>query len=181
LRVLGLDPGAARMGFACLAPGDEAENKVPIYLGSGFLGLERQSNGKKQEPYQEYKLRLIHHWVEKSNHLLDMFEPDEVVSEIVPVVGGGNFVVATQSQLAATAITTFQAVAVQRKVPIRQVGATTVKARIGGKKDATKVGVRNGVIQLIPELAERKSNWTKVFEEPDALAITLTHMGFRIG
>lgn len=103
------------------------------------------------------------------------------MSEIVPVVGGGNFVAATQSQLAATAVTTFQGIAVDRGYEIKQIGATTIKKKIGGKQKATKVGVRNGVIELLPILVDHKKQWTKIFEEPDALAVGLTDLGYSIG
>jgi Holliday junction resolvasome RuvABC endonuclease subunit len=182
LKVLAIDPGGIRQGYACVErPEDQEENKPPIYHGSGLLGVKRLSNGKKAEPYQEWRLRIIEFWAVKAVELLDLFKPDRVVSEIVPVVGGGNFVAATQSQLAATAVTTFQAIAANRGYEIKQIGATTVKAKIGGGKKATKVVVRNGVIKLIPMLADHKKEWTKEFEVPDALAVGLTDLGYSIG
>lgn len=181
MKVLGLDPGAARGGYACVAQPEEGENKPPISLGSGYFCVPRGSNGSKQEPYQQYKLGVIRAWVPWAHYLLDEFEPDVVVSEIVPVVGGGNFVVATQSQLAAAQINTVHAVAYDRGYTIKQVGATSVKAKIGGAKNASKVKVRNGVIEIIPDLAERKKDWVKVFEEPDSLAIALTELGYSVG
>jgi Holliday junction resolvasome RuvABC endonuclease subunit len=182
VKVLAFDPGGVRQGFACVERSEDGqENKPPIYHGSGYFGVKRLTNGKKDEPYQEWRLRIIEFWVEKADDLLRFYKPDRVVSEIVPVVGGGNFVAATQSQLAGTANTTVQSVAVDRGYPIAQVGATTVKAKIGGSKKATKVAVRNGVIKLMPLLADRKRQWTKIFEEPDALAICLTSLGYSIG
>jgi Holliday junction resolvasome RuvABC endonuclease subunit len=182
LKVLAFDPGGIRQGYACIErPEDQEENKPPIYYGSGVLGVKRLTNGKKAEPYQEWRLRIIEFWVEKADDLLRIYKPDRVVSEIVPVVGGGNFVAATQSQLAATAVTTVQGIAVDRGYEIKQIGATTIKKKIGGKQKATKVVVRNGVIQLIPLLADRKKEWTKVFEVPDALAVGLTDLGYSIG
>lgn len=173
---MSFDPGAERMGFGVLVRDGD---KAPQYIASGNLGLTRAGN--KKEPYQEYRLRLISMWVEEAEELLDRYQPDVVVSEIVPVVGGGNFVVATQSQLAATAITTVQAIAVRKGYEIKQVGATTVKAAIGGSKKATKVAVRNGVIKLIPRLEVEKKRWTKTFDESDAIAVGLTHLGYKNG
>lgn len=181
MKVLSIDPGATRLGFGIIEREGEDKTKSKLrYHGSGYYGLSRGTNKSKKEPYQEYRLRLIVFWVEEVKALLNSHKPDVVVSEIVPVVGGGNFVVATQSQLASTAITTIQAIAVNEGYEIKQIGATTVKARIGGGKKATKVAVRNGVMKLMPQLADRKAQWTKVFEEPDALAVGLTHLGCKI-
>lgn len=170
MRVLGIDPGAEHLGWAVI----QKEKDGPKYVGSGVFGVKRE----EKEKYQPYKLRLIQFWVKHTDYLLDSYVPDLLVSEIIPVVGGGNFVAATQSQLAATAITTIQAIAGVRGYKIEQVAANTVKKRIGGKKDATKVQVRNGVYRQLPELKVRGTEWTKHFDEPDAIAIALTHLGY---
>lgn len=173
--VLSFDPGAERMGYAVLK---REKNRTIAKLGYGQLGVPRQRNKEnKQEAYHEYRMKVIDFWLAEAPALIESFAPDIIVNEIVPVVGGGNFVVATQSQLAGTAITIVQAVAKQRGVPIEQVGATTVKARIGGGKKATKVAVRNGVFKIMPELEVHKKEWTKVFDISDAFAIGLTYLG----
>lgn len=171
MRILAFDPGGERMGFGCL----EQESEEIKYLGSGLLGLH-QGNKK----YQHYRLDLIDMWVKEADTLLRSYEPDVVVSEIVPPVGGSapNQV---QRQLALTAITTVQAIARTRSVKIEQMSATTVKADIGGSNKATKVSVRNGVIKLIPRLADRKRQWTSVFDESDALAVALSYLGYKNG
>ncbi len=182
-RVLSFDPGAERCGWAALERDKEiGKNKRPEYLGLGHFGLKRQVNGSKLK-YQEYRLRLLDYWISKTPELLDTYRPDAVVAEIVPVVGGGNFVVATQSQLAATAITAIQVIAKQYHVPVAQIGATTVKTKIGGSKKATKVAVRNGVIKLMPELEEFKKEWikAKVHDISDAVAIGLAFWGYSNG
>lgn len=173
--VLSFDPGAERMGYAVL---EQGKNKDIKRLGYGQLGVQRQRNKQnKQEAYHEYRMKVIDFWLEEAPILINSFKPDIIVNEIVPVVGGGNFVVATQSQLASTAITVVQTVAKQIGVPIEQIGATTVKAKIGGGKKATKVAVRNGVFKIMPELEVHKKEWTKVFDISDAFAIGLTHLG----
>jgi Holliday junction resolvasome RuvABC endonuclease subunit len=182
-RLLALDPGAERQGWIVFERSEKSKSKPPISLALGYFGVPRnlkESKDKKDNtPYQEYRLSVIDLWTEQTPILLERYEPDEVVSEIVPPVGGGNFVVATQSQLAQTAITTVQVVSKQYGVPVYQVGATTVKANIGGNKKATKVVVRNGVFKLCPELEIHKKEWTKVFEVSDAAAIGLTHWGYK--
>jgi Holliday junction resolvasome RuvABC endonuclease subunit len=181
MRVLAFDPGAERCGYCCLETG-------PVYVGSGINGLKRESirtsptKNKlavtKSEPYQGYRLKLIDFWTKRGVQLLDEFKPDEVVSETVPAVGGGNFIVAAQGALASTAITVIQCLCFQKGIPVKQIGATTVKTKIGGKKDATKVKVRDGVLSLMPEQAHRAKEWTKVFDESDAYAIALAYLGY---
>jgi Holliday junction resolvasome RuvABC endonuclease subunit len=174
-RVLAFDPGAERMGFACIAKGEE--NKDPVYYGSGHFGLSRKGN---ESSYQEYRLNLIALWVEEAPKLIGAHQPDIVVNEIVPPVGGSG-ANQVQRQLATTAITTIQAVAIQSGLPIRQIGANTVKARIGGGKKASKVQVRNGVLHLMPDMQHKKKEWTKVFDECDAFAVALTELGYQVG
>lgn len=185
MKVLAFDPGGIRQGFAVVGRSeDDDKSKPPTYYGSGYFGCVRHSNGSKDEPYQEWRLRILALWVDEASRLLREYKPDLVVSEIVPVVGGGNFVAATQSQLAATAITATQAIAVDRGVQIKQVGATTVKARIGRSKKATKPKVRDGVLELLPQLEHRRPEWTgdkAIWDEPDAIAVGLTHLGYKNG
>ena len=179
-RLLSFDPGAERCGWAALEReiSEKGKNKPPSYLGLGYFGLERRVNGSSTK-YQKYRLQLLDFWIEKTPELLDRYRPDIVVAEIVPVVGGGNFVVATQSQLAATAITAIQIIAKQHKIPVEQIGATTTKKRIGGKNKATKVAVRNGVFEIMPELVDFKKEWTKMFDVSDAVATGLAYWGYR--
>lgn len=179
-RLLAFDPGAERQGWIVFERSEKDKNKPPTHLGLGYFGVPRNVNGSKTK-YQPYRLSVLDLWIEQTPALLDRYQPDEVVSEIVPPVGGGNFVVATQSALALCAITTVQVIAKQRGIPTHQVGATTVKTNIGGNKEATKVGVRNGVIEICPGLEEYKKEWTKVFEVSDAAAVGLTHWGYKNG
>lgn len=175
--VLSFDSGAARMGWASvgLAAG-LYQMQVPYYHMSGVLPLERE--GKK---FQEYRKDLIAELCESIPVLFDFVNPDEIVNETIPAVGGGNFVAAAQSYLANTAITVVQTLATQAGIPWRQIGATTVQAQIaiGRRKGSktTKVMVRNGVIAYLPELEPRKSNWVKIFDEPDAIAVGLAALG----
>lgn len=167
MKVLSFDSGAKRMGWAALG----REDGKPYYHLSGILELIRGSS----EPFQHYRIRLTTEVVNSAKVLIETFDPDEIVSETIPAVGFNN---GTQSYLANVAITSVHAVALACGLPIYQIGANTVKTRIavGGK---TKPRVRNGVFQLLPELEKRKSDWVKVFDEPDAIAVGLTHLGFR--
>ena len=173
--VLAFDPGAERMGYAAM---NALPNKPITRLGYGHLGVTRERNSQnKPEAYHGYRMKLIDFWLKMAPELIQTYKPDIIVNEIVPVVGGGNFVAATQSQLAGTAITVVHAIAKQNGIPVEQIGATTVKANIGGGGKATKVAVRNGVFKLIPELEVHKKEWTKMFDVSDAFAIGLTYLG----
>jgi Holliday junction resolvasome RuvABC endonuclease subunit len=178
MRGLFLDPGAIRMGW-CVLDKEEAKNKPPTRVGHGIFGVERERNGSKI-PFQEYRLKLLDFWIKVTPDLLTKYNPDVVVAEIVPPVGGGNFVVATQSQLATAAITTVQVVCKQQSVALEQIGATTVKSRIGGSKKATKVMVRKGVLKLMPDTKDFEKEM-KIADLSDAFAIGLAHWGFEIG
>lgn len=173
MRILAFDPGAKRCGWSVL---EEAESKPAfLYIDSGIAGIVR---GKK-EAYQEYRLRLVNYWVIKTETLLTRYEPDHIIAEIVPAVGGGNFVVATQSQLALCVVTTIQAVAVWEGIEFSQVAAGKVKRNIGGVKDASKAKIRNQVLDIFPGLADRRKEWMKTFDEPDAIAIGLHKLGYK--
>lgn len=170
MRLLAIDPGAFKCGW-CVLQGEP--DQVPNSIASGIFGLERG----KDEKYQPYRLRLIQFWVKQADYLLSSHKPDLVVNEIIPAVGGGNFVIAAQSQLAATAITTIQTIAYQKSIEVRQIGATTVKKKIAGNGKATKVQVRNGVYAILPETKIFHNEWTKVYDQSDAFAIGLTAWG----
>lgn len=110
--------------------------------------------------------------------LIMTYRPTVIANEIVPPVtathgGGGTFASnGVQAQLAATAVTTLQAVAIGLEVPVRQVSAITVKTQIGGAKSASKVKVRNGVFEHFPEIKDEKwAEWVKVHDESDACGV----------
>lgn len=155
------------------------DGSTPIYYLSGILELP--GNGEKP---QVYRVELVKEVTASFDALLELTQPDYVVNEIIPSVGGGNFAAAGQSYLANTAVTVCQAVATLRGVPFVQIAANSVQAKIAvGRKGRkiSKVQVRNGVIQLLPELADRKKDWVKVFDEVDAIAIGLVELGFKNG
>jgi Holliday junction resolvasome RuvABC endonuclease subunit len=173
MRVIGIDPGAERLGWAVVESG-----ATPKEVAVGIYGLKRHGNEKK-EPYHEYRLRLIEYWRVRAEELLNSFKPDIMYNEIVPVVGGGNFVAATQSQLASTALTVLQLEAFRQGIEVKQIGANTVKKNIGGGKKATKVKVRNGVYRLLPTTERFKKEWVKVHDSSDACAIALCGLGYK--
>jgi Holliday junction resolvasome RuvABC endonuclease subunit len=172
MRVLSFDPGAKRLGWASLG---RDEGRLYYHM-SGLIPIPQKEDQKSQV----YRQELIQTLAYYTPTLLDLTEPDEVAVEIVPSVGGGNFAAAVQTYMVHAAITTVETICYTAGLPIYYYGANTVQSRIairGRGKKITKVHVRNGVIQLFPELEERKSDWVKIFEEPDAIAVGATHLG----
>lgn len=176
--VLSFDSGAERMGWAIV--GRNGQN--PVYYHSGILELPG-----KGKTYQEYRIRLVEEVSHSSGLLVDLLlatDPDGyVVNEIVPAVGGPGFMASGQSYLANTAVTVAQTVAILRGVRVEQIAANTMQSRIAIYRNGKKIKdkkrpVRNGVIQLLPELEARKSDWTKHFDEPDAIGVGLAELGF---
>lgn len=168
MRVLGIDPGAKRAGWAVVDNG-------PSYVDSHVIEFPRP----KIESYQEYRLKLVNVWVTEAHELIEIWNPDLIVTEIVPAYGMNDF---GQGYLANVMATAVQATAYYKGFPPSQVSAVAVQNAIGIKgksKKVTKAQVRNGVISLLPELAHRKPDWVKVWEEPDALAIALFALGYK--
>lgn len=165
MKVLAFDSGAKNLGWASVG-----SDPQPFYHLSGVLHLDRGETA-----YQKYRLNLSEELCYSIPVLLDVCEPDEVVTEIIPTFGFSNN---AQAYLANVAATTIHTICILRGLPVYQIGANTVKSNIaiGG---STKVRVRNGVLKLLPELEDRKSSWTKKFDEPDAIAIALAHLGFK--
>ena len=175
MKVLAYDSGAEKMGWSVVQGDGET---APEYIDSGIAKFPRH-----KQDYQPYKLKLIQHWTYLAPAQFLRYKPDAIACETLPAVGGGSFVAATQSELGKAAITTVMAMAFERDIPVYQLAAVTVKARIGGSKKASKVQVRNGVIQLLPVLEPRKFEWTdskKNMDEPDALGVGLTHLGYSV-
>lgn len=169
MRVLSLDPGAKRCGWAVLER--EGRTGATSYVASGISGLPRDGN------YQDYRLELIEYWTEFAHALNNSYEPQVLVSEIMPPVGG-NIASIINRQLGLTVVTVVQAM-LWWDVKVEQLGASTVKKRVTGTGKATKVKVRNGVLLALPELEPRRPEWTgkdAVWDEVDALAVGLSYL-----
>ncbi len=164
------------MGWAILA--NPHTHFEPQYVASGTYGLIRHGEGKDAEPWQEYKLRLIEHFTIKSGAILYKYRPLVLISEIQPAVGGGNYVAATQAELAKTSSVVFQSAFYREGLKVVQYGSNTIKKILTGDSGASKVKVRNAVIKFFPELAENKQRWQANkdgFDEPDAIGIALVY------
>lgn len=168
MKVLALDPGAKRMGWA-VVKGNGTD--APQFIRSGIEGLTRGN-----ETYHEHRMMLINHFEDWAGVTLSLTQPDVVVNELLPVKGFNDM---SQALLAATALTVIQTIAVKRGYIVAQVSSQRVKNAMASTPRATKVAVRNGVIDLLPQLkATKLSKWTKEFDEPDAIAVGLTYLGY---
>lgn len=179
MRALGIDPGAIRLGYAVVDRNGDSYSLIK----SGIVSVPRNDD----ELFQAYRLRVIRHWVDREFHwsagrygLMSIGDLDLIVSEILPGVGGGNFVGSVE--VAKAAVTAMQAIhwANFQDIEWKQVGASTVKKNVvGTAKKATKVQVRNAVQEVFPELKERKWEVDLHADETDAIAVALTGLGYK--
>lgn len=163
MTLLAIDPGAKRLGYSVF------DKKHKELICSGILGLDRAKDSDIS--YQDYKICLIEYYMRHIPLLIKKFNVDELIIEIVPVKG--NFNDGSQLALAAVSATCVIAASyiVPQKVDITQVAASTVKKRLTGNGRATKVMIRNKVLELYPYLLDRKEDFKKIFDEIDAIAI----------
>ncbi len=174
--ILGQDPGGKRMGWAIIA--NPHTHYAPVYIASGLFGLDRKGEGKNIEAYQEYKLRLVEHFSIKVDGILYKYRPVAMVNEVQPAVGGGSYIAATQAELAKTSMVVFQSAFYRDGLTVTQYGSNTIKKTLTGDQKASKVKVRDAVIEIFPELAHRKSAWqvsNEGMDEPDAIATALCY------
>jgi crossover junction endodeoxyribonuclease RuvC len=169
MRVLGIDPGAKRLGWAVVGTDDAGYSLEE----SGVVTLEQRAD----EKWGAYRRRLIQHWAREFPLLLAWEKVDAVIFELQPPMGMNG----VQQQLAKTVRDTLQAVCEMHKYDWTEYSPVTIKKNITGKGKATKVGVRNGVIAVFPELESRKKELTDVAEESDAIAIALVGLGYKVG
>lgn len=186
-RVIGIDPAALRLGWAVV------DRKFDCYklIDSGVMGLPRYPD----EPFGDYKHRLMDFWIDNAPFLWSLC-PDSFCSEILPAVGGGNFAVATQSELAKTALTTIQVMQTVDRGPDSvewvEVAASSWKKSLhgyaskppkkaGGKRQkVTKVDTRNAVQAIFPET--KGIEWSnEEADRYDAVGIALHGLGYKHG
>ena len=174
---MALDIGAKRLGFAVVSSDSPESYQVNA---SGVLGLERGED----EKYQQYRRRLIEHWVELTPSLLAEYSPDEVVMETLPAMGSGNFIEAGQSELCKAVGITIIVMSRLRGYTVREIAATSWQTKLCGpkpktKKKRSKVDIRNGVTRVLPDFLEGRKWLEDVFaDEVDAVGIGLVALGY---
>lgn len=158
-RIVAFDSGAKRAGYALL--------HNDVYVASAVFHFPREV----KEAYQDYRMRLTGYWAWKTEKLIEQERPTVIVTEMVPVYGMNDF---SQGYLANVMATTVHAIAIQKKISVVQVSAVKVQnaiAKRGKTKKITKPQVRNGVLELYPQLSSLFKGEPKIFERSDAIAI----------
>ena len=167
-QLLSVDPGAERCGWAILEPG-------PKLIDSGVAKWPR--NGRE---FQKYRLELEQNAYWFWNHKLLSPLIGTVVNETVPAVG---FNVSTQAYLASCVVATLHVAAFTRGRGVSQVSARTVQSHIakrGTSKNITKAQVRNGVIEIMPEVGQQLTQHLMEWDRWDAIAAGLCHLGYKL-
>lgn len=190
MRVLGLDPGAVRLGYGLVERSGDDYNLI----ASGIAGLAREDD----EAFGAYRRRLIEHWINPAHHLPMVSElgnqiPHIVASEKVPAVGSGNFISATQSELVKVAMVAIHVWLTKNSVEWVEIDGSTVKKATFGaaskppkagtkkRRKVTKVDMRNAVFKVFPQLRERTWEEDLLPDEIDGIAVALTALGYKAG
>jgi Holliday junction resolvasome RuvABC endonuclease subunit len=169
MRILSIDPGGERCGWAVLDPG-------PTYVASGVLSWPR--NG---QVYQSYRMDLTNYARDAFLDLVEIYEPEKVVVEIVPAVGSVGFMSSGQGYIANVVATTMHNIAHQVEVPVEQVSARAWESKIakrGKSKKITKAQIRNGVLVHLPKLKQKLAAHLNEWDRWDSVAIGLFALGY---
>lgn len=170
MRTLSFDPGGEKLGWACLDSG-------PRYVASGVSRWPRA--GQQYQPYRMYLTAQVRSTI---LFLLDDYEPEKIVTEIVPAIGSVGFMSSGQGYIANVVATTIHNVAMADGVPIEQISARSwekeIALRPGGKsKKITKAQIRNGVLEHLPDLRKELSEHLMEWDRWDALGMGLVVLG----
>lgn len=177
MRVLSFDPGSVRMGWAVQ---DGAPPARPTHVASGVFYYPRGD----RELYQPYRLKMLRDWFENNAPmLLEEYQPDKVVNEVVPSRGAGE-AGTTLLILAQSNVDAVHCACMVWGTPFEQVSASTMQKAVYGEhkkgEKITKAKLRNAVLQWYPELREEYwKAWLKQFEQPDAIGVGIAGMGYK--
>lgn len=170
-RVLGIDSGAKRCGISFI----DIRSDGSLELKSAdAIGAEPTA----KETYGQHRRRLVSMWTDDLGVLLDAWEPNLVICETVPITGAAN--ASGQRLKALMVVVVAQVLCVQREIAFQEVGANTVKKRVTGIGDATKPKVREAIISVFPDLAERRKEMIKTPDISDAIAVALVGAGYEV-
>jgi Holliday junction resolvasome RuvABC endonuclease subunit len=172
-KVAGFDIGAKRCGWAYVNEnGDEFK-----LMSSGVTGIERRDD----EQFGDYWSRLIRFWVKECDWLIGKSgaDLDKVIVERVPF-SGVSTAAAAQRVLALSVGIIIESHCYRYGYKFEYIGATTVKKRLTGSGQATKVRIVNTVIDIFPELKSREKELKKIPDESDAIAVALVGLGYDI-
>jgi Holliday junction resolvasome RuvABC endonuclease subunit len=175
MRILALDPGAERMGWASIGKTQSVPIELPYYHLSGVLALTR---GEKD--FQDYRLALEEEVTHSTAALIELTQPNLMVSETLPSV-----LLNSQTYLANVAVSCAHSVAFSLGVPVRQIAARTVHSTIALRpkkktKGVTKAQVRNGVLAILKPTEVEEQEIRQAWDASDACAIGLAALGFNV-
>ena len=168
-RILSIDPGAKRFGWAVIDfDVNEEMMYEPSYVSSGCIGLDRNID----ETYTVFKNRIIAFFVPEFGALLEEYKPDLVVFEYLPITDRIGQL--GQRVLAFAAATTAQVLCVQKKIEYKEIAATSIKKTLCGTMRATKTQIKKAVLEIFPQLEPKKKEISP--DEADALAVGIAWM-----
>lgn len=148
MKVLALDPGLTRLGYASCQLLDNGDYEL------GLSGIITHSRGT--EKFNEYLNSGIHNICEKFPYLITLTSPDIIVAELVPVGRLGS-----RSELVVAAITACKVIAYQAGLPWKDVAANSYKKALTGNGAATKGDIKKKVYELYPHLKQKDKDERK--------------------
>jgi len=140
MRILGIDPGFRRLGYACVNAGESLSLETYGVVENTRLAATK---------FNPHLNSGIEHLAVKVPKLLHETDPGYIVAEIVPAGKLGS-----NDSLVIAAITTCKVIAYQFGVTWIDVAANTLKKELTGDGKATKARVKNEVLSLFPEVDE---------------------------
>lgn len=170
VRVIGMDPGAEKCGWAILDVYGSGANVRYEYVYSYVHMLPKGS-----DKWTEYRRRLTTVWTDEFTGMLQ-FVPNVVCNELLPVTAGSPS--AAQRILGMTVVVVTHTICHQQGIECVEYAANTIKKRVTGKGTSTKVKVRDAVLEIFPELLPRKKEFIKTPDETDAIATALVGAGY---
>jgi hypothetical protein len=181
VRLLSFDTGAENLGWSVLRrdAGLELNLYDNPYINAGVLKWPRQGR-----PQQEYRMEMTASCRTRIIDLIEHFEPDKIVTEIVPSQGSEGFLKSGQSYMANVVATVIHCAALELGVSAHQVSARTWASKIALRKTKsakiTKVQHRNGVLYHLPFLKQELGPGAfKLWDLWDAIGIGLFELGYR--
>lgn len=179
MRVLGLDPGFERLGFAVV------DTEPELTLATMGIIPNPWDYTLEHQKFNENMNRGIKNTADQFHRILMIYDPKIIAAEIVPVGKLGS-----KSELVIAAITVCKTIAYLYGISWTDYGANTIKKEIADDGTATKARVRNAILELFPEWKtkhqdeKRKQKKENSMKRPpgilqdafDGAAIAVTHI-----
>ena len=105
---------------------------------------------RTDQAYNEFLNEGIRHITTEFPRILMYTEPDVIVAELVPPGRLGS-----NSELVVAAITVCKVIAFQWGIEWRDIADSTWKAKVVGRREATKAQTRNTVFSYFPNMADQ--------------------------